>query len=275
MNDQHSHQTQSQMISEDGPIQTFKMEHGSGYITYSVETLDGRASLVSLEIIKYYGWAAKLSVGTGTHAWLIAPSRFGLSTPEKQKWLTRITGFVSQVLEDLEGAAWALRQTEFPARALEDLAPEEQAEIRAELPKAFSASPQVRAMFGECLLEMARLFPDAREILREGRAEAACDRRLKKQYDKLPEGMILACRRSAAAVGIVSHNDLPTRKSLITWRTRDGKITYVLSPGLRREFCLMTAERARALAPGVLSNHETLQALRQAEQVAALVPDLA
>lgn len=180
MNDQRPRQFRPQMISEDGPIQTFKMQHGGGYTTYSVERLDGRASLVSLEIIMYYGWAAKLSVGTGTHAWLVAPSRVHLSTPEKQKWLPRITGFVSQVLAALEGAAWALRQTEFPARALEVLAPEEQAKIRAELPRAFSASPEVRAMFGECLLEMARLFPDAREVLREGRAEAARDRRLKK-----------------------------------------------------------------------------------------------
>ncbi|MEY8838308.1 hypothetical protein AB9K41_04610 [Cribrihabitans sp. XS_ASV171] len=65
---QHSHQPRWQMISEDGPIQTFKIQHGFGYTTYSVERLDGRASLVSLEIIKYNGGAAKLLVGTGTQA---------------------------------------------------------------------------------------------------------------------------------------------------------------------------------------------------------------
>ena len=263
------------MIFEDATIQTFKIQHEGGYTTYGVETLDGRASLVSLEIMMYYGWGAKLSVGTGTHGWLVAPSSVHLSTPEKQRWLTRITGFVCQLLAALEGVAWALRQTEVPARALEDLAPEEQAEIRAELPKAFSASPEVRAIFGECLLEMARLFPDAREILREGRAEAARDRRLKKQYEKLPEGMILASRRWTSEVGIVSYEPLSTRKSRLTSRRRDGKCTYILSPELRRDYCLMTAERAWALAPGVLSAHEKLQALRQAEQVAALVPDLA
>ncbi|OWY10313.1 hypothetical protein DEM26_18535 [Thioclava sp. NG1] len=272
---QHAHQARSQRISEDGTIQTFEMEHRGGYTTYSVETLNRHASLVSLKITGFYGWTAKLSVGSGTHEWLAATSRLHFSTPEKRRWLSMITDFVSQVLAALEGAALALRQTEFPARALEDLAPEEQAEIRADLPKAFSASPEVRSMFGECLLELARLFPNAREILREGRAEAARDRRLKKQYDKLPEGMILACRRSGAAVGIVSHNHPLTGKSVITWRTRNDECTFVLSPWQRREHCLMTAERARALAPGVLSGHETLQAIQQAEQVAAFVPDLA
>ena len=205
----------------------------------------------------------------------MAPRCVYFSTPQKQRWLTEITGFVCQLLAALEEVAWALRQTEFPARALEDLAPEELAEIRAELPEAFSASPEVRAIFGECLLEMARLFPDAREILREGRAEAAHDRRLRKQYDKLPEGMILASRRWTSEVGIVSYDPLSTWKRRLTVRRPDGIRTYVLSPSLRRNYCLMTAERARALSHGALSAHEKLQALRQAEQVAALVPDLA
>jgi len=207
-------------------------------------------------------------------SWSVAPHPGPRAS--QPRWEASARAFTNSVLAVLDDLCEKVPANHLPGSDITDLTSDDQALLRHHFPEAFVASSAVRAQFGGGLAALAREIAAGRTEDTRLREEAAWHRRLKKQFDLLPAGTILATREGYPGVATVS--DEPgrqTRRSLDRHLGARGTWKDDLNKENRAVFGLMTPERAARLRPGLLSSHQVLSALQQAKELAPLYPDLA
>lgn len=102
--------------------------------------------------------------------------------------------------------------------------------------------------------------------------ETRLDRRRAAQFDRLPADTILIDPVFGWSVAIVSDAEPP--RSLWIRQANGARDRRDVTREIRARYRLAMPATAGALVPGLLSNHERIEALAQAERLAREVPDL-
>jgi hypothetical protein len=239
---------------------------------YWIKRVDGEAVGVMVEIVAQAGRVI-IDSTDGEPRWLLFPQvqhsdRKARRAEEAEEFAT----FLLSILDDVHAE---IPWQHVSARALDELEPAELALVRSEVPAIFKASAAVQEALGDCMLALARLISQARERDHKVVAEAAFARRLKRQFERLPAGTILAHRLYSTSIAIVS--DAPghrTKRSLRLRGIGNQESQCDMTKAQRDAYCFLTPEKALALQPGILSAHQLLEGLRQAKELAPNYPAL-
>lgn len=207
--------------------------------------------------------------------WTFHPRAIGRRTPavcEKE-----LRDAIAPALLALPGLCLQLPEDHLPGQPLEGLTPQERELIEAELAPAAEWSEEAGQQFGGCLAAMADGLARARDADRRTLETLALNKRLRRQFGLLPEGTILIDRGGHGHAAVVSsERGRRTRRSLVLRRGEGagGSERLDISQDIRQAFALVTQDRPRTLRPGILSAHEIITALGQAQGLAATCPDL-
>lgn len=160
-----------------------------------------------------------------------------------------------------------------------ELTSDERASIQHELPLVRALSPTVQKRFESLLQFMVEQIFEVRKADQVFDENKDYTNRLRRQYTQLPKGTILVRKDRYYETAILTDEPGGQQNRQITCQSITGSGSVHTFSGkaaknVRPEFGLVTPARVDRATP-VLSMHETLKAVAQAEALAERFPDLA
>lgn len=260
--DSHSHRV----------TERFAITAPSGRAIYFRYLGDGAIRDVQLHLMTDFG-GVELRHVQGTARWTLRPS------PESQPRSTALaveTAFAcaTGVLSLCQVAIDMLGMEDLPRQEIASLSPEDRGLIDAHLPAVLGADTEVQAVLAGGAVELARHIAAAKARHEAHLAEVAQKKRMRRQLDLLPSGTVLLENSYWAVARITDARGSRTRRSLEV-RTFGGvTLRKDLLVSILSGYRPVTPDELARLPVGLLSAHESLTALKQAETLPHIAPDL-
>lgn len=242
----------SKNVQANGKLHSYSVSYQLGYLN-SIYVAGGQQ-------VGRKDWRCRLSV-----------SRSAAGKPSNESFCRKL---VEQVLPELEVSIPLVPWDLISRTAVSDLQTQDIALVQNYLPEALQLGSAAQAVFGDLFVALAKKLQQAQETDQQITADTKADKRRAKQFLALPAGTVMISSWPKPQVGILSDKRGARTKRTLEIKHQSGNYSQDIQRQAREEFKLLTKDRASDVPPGILSAHEIMKAVNNAELIRDQFPDL-